>query len=255
MVCAPALAFLGLRGLHDIGWHCRLYSTTPSSLALGSRPESDSSVLAGDVAARFLRSLGFRVLLVLRRASHEVPGPFDACGIGQRPAPGLPHPTVLRPQALSASRRFIPSETSPALFRAGSALGIPTFRGSESYPIAVPASRRSLSLLPFSPPTLASPPLAGRVGSPRWPRLQGLTHSGSPAIPGRMLLRVQGRASLGVASPRSCPLRSWPRRSEASSHGLRHLPGAVARSVSMSALQSVKEPEACPASFKTVLPP
>lgn len=61
---------------------------------------------------------------------------------------GFPHPTELRPQAFSTSRRFIPLATSPALFRAGSALGLSTFRGFPSLDTE-PASRPALPLLSF----------------------------------------------------------------------------------------------------------
>ena len=56
-----------------------------------------------------------------RLPSREVLRLYDVYGQRQRPTPGLPHLAVLRPQAFSASRRFIPPQTSPALFHAGNA--------------------------------------------------------------------------------------------------------------------------------------
>jgi len=46
--------------------------------------------------------------------------------------PGLPPPTTRRPRASSAPRRIAPLPTSPALFHAGSALGLLAFRGFPS---------------------------------------------------------------------------------------------------------------------------
>jgi hypothetical protein len=50
--------------------------------------------------------------------------PLQRVGLGKRPAPGLPHPAVLRSQAFSTSQRFIPPRTVPALFHAGSTHGV-----------------------------------------------------------------------------------------------------------------------------------
>jgi hypothetical protein len=58
--------------------------------------------------------------------------PFDACGRGQRLMPGLPPPATRRPRASSAPRRVAPPPSSPALFHAGSALGLSAFRGFPS---------------------------------------------------------------------------------------------------------------------------
>jgi hypothetical protein len=55
---------------------------------------------------------------------HEVRRPFGALGNGKRPTPDLPHPAALRLQAFSASWRFVPPESAPALFHAGGTLGV-----------------------------------------------------------------------------------------------------------------------------------
>lgn len=74
--------------------------------------------------------------------------PFGACRGGQRLVPGLPPPATRRPRAFSTPRRFAPPISCPALFHAGSTLGLPAFRGFPS-PVAGCASRRDPPLLPF----------------------------------------------------------------------------------------------------------
>jgi hypothetical protein len=70
-------------------------------------------------------------------SSRGVSRPYSASGSGQRPAPGLPHPTVQHLHAFSASWRLAPSETLPVLFHTGGARGV---RPSEASPPDKPGS-------------------------------------------------------------------------------------------------------------------
>lgn len=74
--------------------------------------------------------------------------PFGACGSGQRLIPGMPPPATRRPRVSSTPRRFAPPISFPAFFHAGSTLELRASRGFPS-PVASPASRRDLPLLPF----------------------------------------------------------------------------------------------------------
>lgn len=106
--------------------------------------------------------------------------PFDACGGGQRLVPGLPPPATRRPRASSAPRRFAPPISCPALFHAGSALGLGAFRGFSS-PVAGLAFRRGLPLLPFDIDRSRHRPGRTELRS----RLQGFEHPESPFPTGR----------------------------------------------------------------------
>jgi hypothetical protein len=50
--------------------------------------------------------------------------PLQRIGLRKRPAPGLPHPAVLRSQVFSTSQRFIPPRAVPVLFHTGSTHGV-----------------------------------------------------------------------------------------------------------------------------------
>jgi hypothetical protein len=54
--------------------------------------------------------------------------PLQRIGNGNRPAPGLPGPAVLRSQVFSTSQRFVPPVSVTALFHAASTHGILPFR-------------------------------------------------------------------------------------------------------------------------------
>jgi hypothetical protein len=106
--------------------------------------------------------------------------PFGACGGGQRLVPGLPPPATRRPRAFSAPRRFAPPISCPALFHAGSTLGLAAFRGFPS-PVAGCASRRDLPLMPFDIDRFRHRPGRAEVRS----QLQGFEHLESPFPMGR----------------------------------------------------------------------
>jgi hypothetical protein len=103
-----------LRGLRCASCWQQVNTTSDShALCLASRVRIRKRVPATSHAANGTS--------ISRRPSHEVLRLYDAYGKRQRPTPGLPHLAVLRPQAFSASRRFIPPHASPALFHAGNA--------------------------------------------------------------------------------------------------------------------------------------
>lgn len=109
---------------------------------------------------------------------HEVCRPFGASGNGKRPTPDLPHPAVLRLQAFSASWRFVPPETVPALFHAGGTLGV--------LPSEVCSSRAadtaSQQVFPsWRCPTQfaeANPKPCWQVAPPTWLRIRVANHAG-----------------------------------------------------------------------------
>jgi hypothetical protein len=82
--------------------------------------------------------------------------PLQRFGEGKRPAPGLPHPAVLRSQVFSTSQRLLPPLTFPALFRAGCTPGVFPSRGFPSLEFVAPLDARS-------PPDVTSEFRPGRL--------------------------------------------------------------------------------------------
>lgn len=107
--------------------------------------------------------------------------PFGACGCGQRLLPGLPPPATRRPRASSAPRRIAPPSSFPALFHAGSTLGLSAFRGFPP-PVASLASRRDLPLMPFDIDRAPSSARTNRVSDLGF---RGFEHPKSPFSAGR----------------------------------------------------------------------
>jgi hypothetical protein len=127
-------------------------------------------------------------------------------GSGERPAPGLPDPAVLRSQVFSTSQRFAPPSTVTALFHAAGALGIHPFRVFPLLKSVAPLDARS----PLDVTVLC------RLGDPR----QAASHSAFPARPpsggcpsSKSVLTMAGvnRVHRSRYSPGLPPLQGSPR--------------------------------------------
>jgi len=113
----------------------------------------------------------------------------------QRPAPGLPHLAVLRPQVFSTSRRFDSASSLPTLFHVGDVRGFGAFRG---FPLPLAAT----SLDAPAPHAIARSPRRTFIA-----RLQGLMHAEGPFTSGRCYPGSVGRSSLDL-----CPSEGLPSR-------------------------------------------
>lgn len=134
--------------------------------------------------------------------------PFDAYGMRQRLMPGLPPPATRRPRASSAPRRIAPPRSSPALFHAGSALGLLAFRG---FPSAVAGAS-----LDATCPSCPSTAISSVIGQDE--RRSDLGFRGSSIR--RVRTRRAGvtrcpssRSSHSVDLFEVFPTRPWPRAS------------------------------------------
>jgi hypothetical protein len=78
-----------------------------------------------------IRSTAELIWLVSELLSHGVSSPTTYPRLRQRPTLGLPHPTVLRLQAFSASWRFIPPKPARPYFMPNPSVGL---RLSEASP-------------------------------------------------------------------------------------------------------------------------
>jgi hypothetical protein len=115
---------------------------------------------------------------------------------------------VLRPQAFSASRRFDSNPHLPALFRAGHALGIHTFRG---FPLLV-AGRGSHPDLPSVPFAVRSTRALARSSLPVRRGFEGFRILQVRCTGAGFIRRPATRSSLGV-TPLEVPPQPWPRAS------------------------------------------
>jgi hypothetical protein len=192
------------------GLHQKPPTVTPKRsgralVPLASRTKHDLSSLADSRPRSRPKTL---TKAARRRPSHEVWRPSSVRGNEQRPTPELPTPAAQHLQAFSASWRVPPLETLPALFHAGDAHGLSTFRGFPP-PVADIASPQARERARFTTTPLlrAVPPTARAAGSE-----EPMTSATDRGFEDVSIRRIRSLGPVLPGDPRADPLLAFPLR-------------------------------------------